>query len=81
MFADDINLLFADKNFKCLESTVNKELAKVFDWLTANKLSLNIKKSNFLIFYPYQKQVSDNVNLKIFDYATYKFSFFPDISG
>lgn len=73
MFADDTNLLFADKDLKNLESAVNKELAKVLDWLTANKLSLNIKKSNFVIFHPYQKQVNYKVKLKIFDYATNNF--------
>ena len=41
IFADDINLLYADKSVKNLEITVNKELAKVSDWLIANKLALN----------------------------------------
>jgi len=42
LFADDTNAVYADKNLKSLESTVNQELGKLFDWLTANKLSLNI---------------------------------------
>jgi hypothetical protein len=33
-----------DKNPKTLESVVNEELLKVYDWLNANKLTLNIKK-------------------------------------
>ena len=36
LFADDINLLYADKNLKSLEQTVNNELVKVSDWLDAN---------------------------------------------
>ena len=43
LFADDTNLLYADKNLKSLESTVNDELCKLYDWLIAIKLSLNIK--------------------------------------
>ena len=58
LFADDTNLLYADKNIKSLESTVNKELYKVYTWLTANKLSLNIKKSNFVIFRARQKKAT-----------------------
>ena len=50
-----------------LESTVNAELLKIYDWLTANKLSLNIKKSNFVIFHSYQKRPDYQVDLKIFD--------------
>ena len=42
LFADDTNLLYADKNLKSLETIVNCELFKVVGWLIANKLSLNI---------------------------------------
>ena len=44
LFADDTNLLYADKNLKSLEETVNNELVKVSDWLNANKLTLNATK-------------------------------------
>ena len=47
LFADDTNLLYADKSLKSLESVVNSELIKVYNWLTANKLTLNVKKSNY----------------------------------
>ena len=50
LFADDTNAVYADKNLKSLESTVNQELCKLFDWLTANKLTLNIKKNKFCHF-------------------------------
>ena len=40
------NLLYADKNPRSLEVTANKELTSVCNWLMANKLSLNTKKSN-----------------------------------
>ena len=66
LFAEDTNLLYADKNLKSLESTINDELCKLYDWLIANKLSLNIKKSNYVIFRPRQKKVKYEVNLKIF---------------
>jgi hypothetical protein len=36
LFADDTNLLYADKSLKSLESVVNSELIKVYNWLTAN---------------------------------------------
>jgi hypothetical protein len=43
LFADDTNLLYANKNLKTLESVVNSEL-NVCKWLNVNKLTLNIKK-------------------------------------
>ena len=50
IFADDTNMLYADKNLKSLEATVNKELQNVCEWLHANKLTINAKKSNFVVF-------------------------------
>ena len=48
LFADDANLLCSDKNLKSLETAVNEELINVQEWLTSNKLSLNIKKKILL---------------------------------
>ena len=67
LFADDTNLLYADRSLKNLELTVNKELAKVSDWLIANKLTVNIKKSNFVIFRPRQKKLTLQPAIKLFD--------------
>ena len=38
-----------------LEKTMNKELLKVHDWLCINRLSLNITKTNFVIFHSINK--------------------------
>ena len=67
LFADDTNLLYADNNLRSLEVTVNKKLTSVCNWLIANKLSLNTKKSNFVIFRPYQKRMNFEVTIKLFD--------------
>ena len=67
LFADDTNILYANKNIKSVESTCNEELFKVFNWLTANKLTLNIKKSNYVIFRPYQKILPYQPNISIYD--------------
>ena len=50
LFADDTNILFAYKNLKSFEFDVNHKLNKVYDWLIANKLTLNIKKVISLYF-------------------------------
>ena len=33
LFADDTNILYADKNLSVLEQTVNTELHKLYNWL------------------------------------------------
>ena len=57
LFADDTNLLYAEKDQNKLEVVVNEELLKLCEWLKSNKLSLNVSKSNFVIFHPYQHKL------------------------
>ena len=43
---------------------------KVYQWLIYNKLTLNRKKSNFVIFRPYQKKLSFIPKIRISDPVT-----------
>ena len=67
IFADHTNLLYVDNNLKNLEKTFNKELAKESTWLTANKLTLNISRSNFVMFCPHQKKITYQPTINLFD--------------
>ena len=51
----------ANRSIKALEQIANEKLTNVQNWLHANKLALNIKKSSFLIFYPVQQKLSFQV--------------------
>lgn len=66
LFADYANL-FKYKDLNILESAINTELRKVHIWLCANKLLVNIEKSNFVIFHPVQKQIPKKIMLFIND--------------
>ena len=50
LFADDTNILFSGDNLDKLIVTINSELEKLSIWFKANKLSLNLKKTNFITF-------------------------------
>ena len=52
LFADDTNIFYSHKNFHSLITTLNLELSKVSSWFMCNKLSLNIAKTNFMLFNP-----------------------------
>ena len=65
LFADDANLFSRHKNINTLESSINSELNKVNTWLCSNKLSLNVEKSNFVLFHPIQRKISSNFVLTI----------------
>ena len=50
LFADDTNLFYSCRNLELLLTTVNLELCKLATWFRANKLSLNVNKTNFIMF-------------------------------
>ena len=50
IFADDNNLFFQDDDIDNLVFTINSELREVSSWLIANRLTLNVDKSNIVLF-------------------------------
>ena len=50
LFADDTNMFIHDKNCKILIETVNENFSKLNDWLTVNKLSLNLNKTCYSVY-------------------------------
>ena len=50
LFADDSNMFLSGRNCDDLINVMNEEMVKIVDWLNANKLSLNLKKTHFMIF-------------------------------
>lgn len=59
--------MYADNNLKSVKVTLNNKLGRVSDWLNANKLTSNIKKTNFDIFQPYQRKINHLANIKMVD--------------
>ena len=74
LFADDTNILFAEKNLKVIETVVNTELCKLYDWLTSNKLTLKISKSNFVIFHPKQNNPNYEPKICLFDHEKIEYA-------
>ena len=50
LFADDTNIFLQGKNIDDLVKQMNLELSKIVMWLEVNRLSLNTKKTHFMIF-------------------------------
>ena len=49
MYADDTSISLPAANVSDLENKINRELINLNRWLKANKLSLNIAKTEFMI--------------------------------
>ena len=58
LFADDTKILYVNKNLKSLEQIVHQELCNLYILLTANMLTLNIKKDKFCNFLPCSKKIN-----------------------
>ena len=65
LFADDINIYCESESLDQLQSEVNRELKKGKMWLDVNKLSLNIDKTNFIIFKSPQHSSPETICIKI----------------
>ena len=64
-FADDTHLLYSCKSFKELRKRVNKDLQLLYEWLCANRLSLNTGKTEFIVFRPSRNKTSERLTLKL----------------
>ena len=62
LFADDTHELAIGKNMTQLIETINSELEKLKIWLSANKLSLNVKKTHFMVFKTKNKKIPSEIN-------------------
>ena len=65
LFADDTIIYYESDNLNKLVKTVNTELRSVKKWLDANKLSLNVEKTKFMIFRSVNNRIDENPIIKI----------------
>ena len=63
-FADDTNLMCSGMTLKKLRRALNKDLALLYDWLCANRLSINTGKTEFIVFRPPRHNVDIRLTLK-----------------
>ena len=71
LYADDTTLLRSieysiDTNDNNPFEVINDELHKMSDWLSSNRLSLNVKKTKYMLFHTHQKNIDyirANINL------------------
>ena len=64
LFADYTNLFISGNNSQKLYEAANNDLNAIAEWLKVNRLSLNVKKTHYMVF-SNTKVKSDNAELKI----------------
>ena len=51
LFADDAAFVLHEKSIKGLRTRLNREVKSVYEWLIKNKLTINLKKTKYMIFH------------------------------
>ena len=65
LFADDSNMFLSGKDPNKLIRDMNEEMHKITQWLTVNRLSLNVDKTHFMLFRKKNTRVALNETLYI----------------
>ena len=63
LFADDTSVFIEGTSFQDISNILNKELENISIWLEANKLTININKTHYMMFH--RTRVKHNTNFKI----------------
>ena len=61
-FADDTNILYVSSNLKDINKKIDNDLSNLVQWLRANKISLNVSKTEIVIFKSHSKQITKHLN-------------------
>ena len=69
-FTDNTNVLFSNKSLEKINKYINHDLAQIVSaqivqWLRANHISLNVNKTDIILFQPKNKKNSRKLNFRV----------------
>ena len=64
-FADDTNILYVSSSLKDISKKINHDLSNLVHWLRANKISLNVSKTEIVIFKSYSNRITKHLNFRL----------------
>ena len=64
-FADDTSVILSSTSLEILSKRINKDLFNLSNWLKANKLSLNVKKTELVIFRSKKLKIDSSFKFKL----------------
>ena len=64
-FADDTNLPYSNSSLKSINKCINHDLRLIVHWLRANRISLNVNKTEIVLFRPKNKIICKNMNFRL----------------
>jgi hypothetical protein len=67
LFADDTSICYSHSDPAVLVTVLNEAIQNIDLWMKTNKLSVNIDKTNYIIFQSKQKKITQDLSLSIDD--------------
>lgn len=65
IYADDTAIAYSNKSLKRMKKRLNIDLKLLADWLSANKIALNVSKTETILFRKVKQKVDYNLKLKL----------------
>ena len=65
LFTDDTTVYSTSEDIPTLFNNVNLDLDSLTEWFRSNKLSLNVGKTNYVVFKNNPRPVESNLNIKV----------------
>ena len=66
LFADHTNVFTIGKDVRQLIAIMDNKLTTIVEWLNVNKLSINVKKTHFMIFSLSRNRIINDTDIKIY---------------
>ena len=63
LFADDTTIHLEGNNIHSIVTSLNYELDKLVIWLNANKLSINVSKTHYMVFHRARRKIDHEDNI------------------
>ena len=64
-FADDTNLTYFGDSVEKINKSINIDLKLLVHWLNANKIALNVSKTELVFFKPNRKKINSDIKIKL----------------
>ena len=72
IYADDSNLFLQGKDLSSMIDLMNCEMEKITDWVSANKLSVNLDKTYYMIFKTRGKKIQSSKEIMMLNHKILK---------
>ena len=63
LFADDANIFYSAKSIQEIQKVLDDEIQNILNYCKANKLSVNMKKTNFMLIHSPNKLIRSKINI------------------